>query len=883
MEKIISIEFTKNPIALIVALSLSLTSPLVYAQEIEEEVETLETVRLETITVKAQKRRQNLQEVPVSVTAISGKLMAQSVLQDMYDVTTNVPALSAFQSQNATNSSFAIRGIGTGSQNFGLESSVGLYVDGVYRARQNSMINNLVDIEAVEVLRGPQGTLFGKNTPSGAVLVRTVAPSHRANNNFFEATVGNYGLLNYSAAASISAIKDVLAFRVTAFGSQRDGIVSEVNSGSDVLNDRDRWGVRLQALYTPNQDVSVRIIADYSEINEICCAAPVQVSNMQAMGIDGKVGSDSLLSQAPFNATIFNDEDLFSGNVALSFLPESTMKDSGLSAEINWDIGNQFTLTSISAYRSFDALDNIDSDFTDADLFGTRNDSQQSSFSQELRLNYSSEDLTAIVGAYYFTQDLDLDYSLYTTDHINQFYLSGLTQGAFNPLLAGIDALSAATNGLVAPSAAPAPAFSSFDHIAKQEHENIAIFGQIDYRLSEKFTLTAGLRYTDESKDLSTVFSENLPGNAPFPTFFSSVGDPTNPASIVPGTLLFGAAAAGQVLAGIANNSIDLNTSGGQAALAALVPFQSLGWGFKPLATITSDRSDIVDSLNDDQITGTLKLSYQADRDTLLYASYGTGYKSGGTNTDRIAEGFDPIFAAETSQALELGIKKDFPEQDIRINAAIHSTTVDDFQANTFAGTGFNLQNAGDYKTSGLEVELTWLPSDTMEVNFLYARVNAEYDKFERGNCWIAFTWHTGIVDPGQESLDPANPNPFCNRAGDRPGGEPEDYAMIKVKKDVALSEDINTYVVAEFSHIGDMVLDGSNDPFTFQDSYNLLNLRFFMNFDEYDMDLIFWGRNVLGEDYVKRTSFNTPLQEGKLNAYVADPATFGVTLRKRF
>ncbi|WP_158769771.1 TonB-dependent receptor [Paraglaciecola sp. L1A13] len=880
MDKIAPPKFIRNPIAVLVTLSLGLTIPIVCAQEIEEEVETL---RLETITVKAQKRKQNMQAVPVSVSAISGKQMTEAVLQDVFDVTAGVPASSAFQTQNVTNSSFSIRGIGTSSQNFGLESSVGLYVDGVYRARQSSMVNNLVDIEAVEVLRGPQGTLFGKNTPSGAMLIRTVAPDHIGANNFVEATVGNYGLVNYSGAASISAIDNVLAFRFTGFGSQRDGFVSDVNFGDDVLNDRDRWGGRLQALYTPNKDVSVRIIADYSEIDEVCCAAPVQMSNAKATGIEGKFGSDSLLSQAPFNATIFDGDDFFEREVALSFLPESSMKDRGLSAEINWNIDKQYTLVSISAYRNFDSVDNIDSDFTDADLFGTRNDSQQRSFSQELRIDYNGENMSGILGAYYFHQNLDLDYSLYTGEQFNEFFLSGFAQGAFNDLLAGIDSLSASTNGLIAASAAPAPAFSTFDHIAKQTHESYAIFGQVDYQLTEKFTLTAGLRYTDESKDLSTVFTENLADDSLFPTFFTSVGDPENPTSIVPDTLLYGAAVAGNVLTGIQTNVIDITSPEGQAALTALTPFQSVGWGFNPLGAITANRSDIADSLSDDQVTGTLKLSYFPDRNTLLYASYGTGYKSGGTNTDRIAEGFDPIFGAETSRAFELGLKKDFPAHDLRVNVAVHSTVVDDIQASTFTGTGFNLQNAGDYKTSGLEIELTWLPTDTVQVDFVYARVNAEYDNFMRGNCWTAYTWHTGIADPGQESTDPAAPNPYCDRSGDRPGGEPEDYAMIKVKKDFAIRDDINAYVVAEFSYTGDIVLDGSNDPFAVQDSYNLLNLRFFMNFEKYDMDLVFWGRNVLDEEYLNHIDFNTPLQEGKLNAYISDPATFGVTLHKRF
>ncbi len=880
MDKSNTGQFKKNPIALLISLTLGVPIPIVSAQEIEEEVETL---RLETITVEAQKRRQSMQTVPVSVSAFSGKQLDQAVLKDIFDVASMVPASSAFQTQNVTNTSFSIRGIGTSSQNFGLDPSVGLYIDGIYRARQSSMVNNLVDIEAVEVLRGPQGTLFGKNTPSGAILIRSVAPSHDGANNFIEGTVGNYGLINYSAAASVSAIDNILAFRVTGFGSQRDGFVSEVNTGSDVLNDRDRWGARLQALYTPSDDVTLRIIADYAEIDEICCAAPVQVSNAQATGIEGKFGTDSLLSQAPFNATIFDGSDFFDHKVALSFLPESQVEDSGLSAELNWDINEQFTLVSISAYRNFDSYDNIDSDFTDAHLFGTRNDSQQNSFSQELRIDYTSDRVTGILGAYYFRQDLDLDYSLYTGEQFNDFFLAGFAQGAFNDLLAGIDALSIATNGLIAASASPAPASTSFDHRADQKHESYAIFGQIDYQLSETLTLTTGLRYTDESKDLSTIFSEVLPVDSTFPTFFTSVGDPADPESIVPGSLLYGAGLAGNVLAGIQANTIDITTANGQAALAALAPFQTLGWGFNPLGAITAARSDISDTLDDDQITGTLKLSYTPNRDTLMYVSYGTGYKSGGTNTDRISEGFDPIFAAEKSRSLEIGIKRDFPEQDLRVNAAIHSTNVDDIQANTFTGTGFNLQNAGDYKTSGLEVELTWLPTDTIEVSFVYARVNAEYDNFTRGNCWIAYTWHTGITDPGQEISESGAPNPYCDRSGDRPTGEPEDYAMLRVKKDFIISDGVDAHIVAEYSYTGDVVLDGSNDPFAVQDSYSLLNLRFFMNFAKYDMDLVFWGRNVLDEEYINHVNFNTPLQEGKFNAYISDPATFGITLRKRF
>ncbi|WP_340679702.1 TonB-dependent receptor [Paraglaciecola sp.] len=871
--------FIRHPLPLLIGLTLAMQSASGFAQE---QTKQTEKQGLETITVTAQKRTQNLQEVPVSVTAFTGDEMAESVIKDMYDLQTNVPGLGAFQSQSATNSSFSIRGVGTSSQNFGLESSVGLYVDGVYRARQNSLINNLVDVAAVEVLRGPQGTLFGKNTPSGAVLVTTAAPSHNGGDAFLEASLGNYGLVNLSGATSISAIEDVLAFRVTAFGSQRDGTVSDVKLGEDKVNDRDRWGARAQALYTPNEDVTLRIIADYAEINEICCGAPVQLSNFQAKEIPGKFGSDAAITS--LGGTAFPGGDaFFDREIAVSFLPESSMKDRGLSAQLDWELDENYTIVSISAYRKFESYDNIDTDFTDVDLFGTSNDSQQSSFSQELRLDYTSDKLNYILGAYYFEQDLDLEYSLYTDNFFNPFVMSRFG-GALDPLLSGINTISAMTGGLIAPAAEAGPAGTGFDHVAKQQHKSYALFGQFDYKLTDELTLTAGLRYTDEKKDLSTVFSENMAGGTAFPKYFSSIGDPNVPATIVPGSLILGAGLAGAALPRI-GAALSQGMMPTTADLELILPFQTPGWAFKALGATTSDRLDInPPTLKDDQFTGTIKLSYQPDSDTLWYMSYGEGYKSGGTNTDRIAAGFNPLFDAETSQAFEVGLKKDFPEQDIRINAAAHYTTVKDFQANTFTGNGFNLQNAGDYGINGLELEATWLATDSLEVNVVYALVKAEYKTFLAGNCWAAYTWHTGVTDPGR-GTDPETglPNRFCDRSGDRPGGEPENYAVLSLKQDINFSDDIYAYVQGEYTYTSDIILDGSNDPYAVQDAYSLLNLRLFMNFTDSDLDVIVWARNVLDEEYINRTNFNTPLQDGKLNAYMAEPRTFGVTVKKRF
>ena len=173
-----------------------------------------DSVFLEEITVVAQKREQNIMDVPVAITAITGAQIEESGIKDMVDLQQNVPGLIVGGSQTTTTSNFSIRGIGSTSNNFGVESSVGLYVDGVYRSRQSSLINELVDVQAVEVLRGPQGTLFGKNTASGAINVRTVAPTTDGNDAFVEVTAGDYDLARIAAATNI-VLSDNLAFRGT--------------------------------------------------------------------------------------------------------------------------------------------------------------------------------------------------------------------------------------------------------------------------------------------------------------------------------------------------------------------------------------------------------------------------------------------------------------------------------------------------------------------------------------------------------------------------------------------------------------------------------------------------------------------------------------------
>ena len=206
--------FTRQTLAAAVAATLGLSLPAV----------SLAQGVLEEVIVTAQKREQSLQDVPVAVSAFTGEMLQQSGVKDMFDLQANAPSLIVSQTQTSTTTTFAIRGVFTSSQNFGLEPSVGLYVDGVYRARQGSMINNMVDVASVEVLRGPQGTLFGRNTPAGAIQINSVAPDFEGT-GFIEGTAGDYDLLGASGAKSFTLIDDVLAVRATGFIMNRDGYV----------------------------------------------------------------------------------------------------------------------------------------------------------------------------------------------------------------------------------------------------------------------------------------------------------------------------------------------------------------------------------------------------------------------------------------------------------------------------------------------------------------------------------------------------------------------------------------------------------------------------------------------------------------------------------
>ena len=811
-------------------ISLCTAAPAPYAQE---------QGLLEEIIVTAQKRAQNIQDIPVAVTALSGEQLIEHGITDAFDLQQHAPALRVGQSQTATTANFNIRGIGTSSQNFGLESSVGLYVDGVYRARQSALINELADMERVEVLRGPQGTLFGRNSSAGAVLLNTVAPSHETD-GYLDLSYGNLDLFSANGAVGGSLVEDVLAVRLTAFMTSRDGFVDALGEGGNLLNDRDRYGGRAQLLYTPTEDVSLRVILDYSEIDEVCCAAATFRNNY--FSFDGRPGSDALL--ASLGIPLVNEDQFTDYVVHVNRLPESRNEDSGVSAELNWDIGATDTLTAISAYRTFNTTDDADVDFNAADIADRYNLGESEMFSQELRLSGSRGRVDYLAGAYYFNQNLNSWSTTAPGAHLEAFVVNGDPQ--LSTLINTINALSALTGGFI-PRTAPAVLPGGYSlNVMLQDHEAWAVFGQVDVQLLDQWSVSAGLRYTDEKKKMDGTFTQDNFG--PPPDF------------VAIGTNLFLA-------------------SQGQARLdpALLAPLAYPGWGYY-LTPAFAPRPDVDETLKDDQVTWNVKLSWTPNDDLLLYAGYATGFKSGGTNTDRIPAAFSQVFGAEKSDSFEAGLKLVLPEQNLRVNLALHYTTVEDFQSNSFTGDGFNLRNAGKLEAKGGELEVAWSPLNGLALSAAYIYNEAEYDEFEQATCWLAAPFLAGTPDPGR--LNPGDA--FCDRTGDRLAGNPEHTVLLSATLSRSFSDNLGGYVHADYNHRSSIVMDGNADPIKMQDGFGLLNARAGLVLKAIDLDVSFWARNLLDEDWYGAV-FDVPLQDGKLASYLRETRTYGVTLRKRF
>src|SRR5690606_9685359 len=354
----LSIQPQRNLLAVAVLAGLVALShaPLVQAQEDPQPTpeRSEEPATLATMVVTAQKREEALQDVPIVINVLPEQLLLDTGVRDIKDMQVLVPGLTVTSTQSAAQTTARIRGIGTVGDNPGLESSVGIVIDGVYRARNSVGFGDLGELERIEVLKGPQGTVFGKNTSAGVINVVTRRPSY-SREVVGEVTVGNYGLIGVGGSYN-GALGDNAALRVYATKRQRDGVddVFVANGPRTQTDDNDMnyHSMRLQLLLEPTPDLTINFAGDYTSREESCCVNVTTHRGPTAAIIDALTPGGEGIIPVP-------DPDR---RLAYANRPsDQDIKDKGVSAEVNWTTPwmNDAVLTSITSARTWDAITSI--------------------------------------------------------------------------------------------------------------------------------------------------------------------------------------------------------------------------------------------------------------------------------------------------------------------------------------------------------------------------------------------------------------------------------------------------------------------------------------------------------------------------------------------
>ncbi|MCW1384745.1 TonB-dependent receptor [Novosphingobium sp. KCTC 2891] len=426
---------------------------------------------LQEIVVTAQRRAENLQNVPIAITAANADTLAQARVDNVSNIQAITPSVT-FRTANISSSTanVIIRGLGTTGNSRAFEGSVGVFIDGVYRTRAAAALQNFLDIDNLQILRGPQGTLFGKNTTAGALLLASAKPSTDKTAFLFDATYGNYNSLLVKAAGNVP-LTDTLAFRIAGLASTREGFYTNPTTGKD-LNGDTTQAVKAQLLYEPSADLSVRLIGDYSRGSGNCCYATSEF----------KLGPTTPLVDALTlaNGGVVSSKKASDWEQTLNGNGEQVIKDYGATLLIDLALGNG-TLKSVSSYRKFsvDQRD-MDPDFSGADIF-RYNESFKSRFiSQELTYNTKIEALNAdaVFGAFFSDEKLQMGRAM-----------PWAAQGqAYWDVAIGVPGLVYAAPGLwtVEDMRGKARSYAGFAHL--------------DFAVGEKVNVIAGLRYSVEKK-----------------------------------------------------------------------------------------------------------------------------------------------------------------------------------------------------------------------------------------------------------------------------------------------------------------------------------------------------------------------------------------------
>ena len=802
---------------------------------------------IEEITVTANKREQSLQDVPLTVSVTSAEVIQQSSIVDLIDLQTAVPSLRVSQLQSSAQTNFTIRGFGNGANNPGIEPAVLVLIDGVPRSRSSSSLADLPNLERVEVLSGPQSTLFGKNASAGVISITTKAPEGEMG-GLIETTLGNYGTQIVKGTMT-GPISDNVAYRISASSNENDGYATNLFDNSP-LNNRDRTALRGQISWDVSEDLSVRVIADKDEIDEACCVTGPLRQGPATQASNALAGTMVLAADAsPWDYQIYMNADES---------PYNRLDNEGLSVHLDYDLGFA-TLTSITADRATEMASNFDADFSGAQLLRENNLNYNfDTFTQEFRLSSNDDsEVQWSVGAFYAKEDTKsartvmygpfiasyADIMLNALADTSLAALAGALQaGALGPNFTSISAddffLGGSgeddnNNGVIDPNERAGGSLKEdFDMSSK----TLSLFANAEFKLTDGWSANVGLNKTKDEKHVtSDVVIEDVFATVPWELI-----DPR------------------------------------------LAAFKF----FPPFTAYPANGRDF----DSDDLTHTLRLTHDYSDNTKVYLSQSTGFKPTSVNlsvnaTTPNTRAADP----EYSENIEIGVKHS--HESGYINAALFNQNIQGFQSNTFVGTGFQLVNAGDQRHQGFEIDMKQQVSDALSLGLSAMYIDAEYESFVNGPCQT-LPEGSGIF-PSVE-CDPGLPT--RDLSGTTPAGISDWSANLNATYSFNLNDAISSFlrleyvyesevavvdnVPAERSPLADIAPIADNIPAV--RSTKNVNMSLGFTHNPSGVEVMFWGRNLTDHQSLL-SAFPTAAAPGSFGGYPNVPKTYGLTARASF
>jgi len=648
------------------AATLTATLPgIAFAQETEPEV-------LEEVTVTAQLRSQSVQDVPIAMQVVDSKLIADVAAENLGDLDGFVPGL-VVSGDSPTQPRYQIRGIQTGDFGVGTDPAVGVYVDGIYAARSGASMLAFNDIERIEILKGPQGTLFGRNSAAGAIAVVTTQPANEFD-SMLRVRFGEFGKQYYEGMLN-TPLGEKVALRVNGVFNESDGWMQDAATGEDLAPEKN-WAGRAALRWELSDKTSATLSWDHDDLDQLARPAIGIVAAGPTVGYP----ADPSTYLDPRKADIFND---------VVDNEESRKLD-----QVNLFIDHSFggaNFRSSTSWREFDTVNREDEDGTNliSSYFDTANIEHNESIYQEFKLSGENGHIDWVAGISYYKEKADQVSDTHTfTDSVDTLGTNlGIwdAQGLPFPLYGG-------TTQFLELSGFPGISMlglpwreAMYNH---GDFEALAAFGDVIWHVNDRTNVTLGLRYTRDTKEFTWI---NGPHETP---------------------------ELDEVVAGLE-----------QAGFFTMWPIPPEAYRFADFVfPVDTPASGVTLDNSWSDVSPRLVLDYKINPDIMVFGSIAKGYKAGGYNSVEVASQFDN----EDVWNIEAGVKSVYPGAHLTLNASTFYYIYDNKQAISLTDIDGNglpqyLVDTSDEQAWGIDVEAQWRPSDHFSLYANLAFIDATY------------------------------------------------------------------------------------------------------------------------------------------------------------